>query len=263
MAFRLCLAFCLLAAAAASMVRSTMESRLRGRLRSDSWVARANAAVLLADNPRAVSWLLSAAEDEAPPVRRNARWALHRLTGLPWANQAEACASWWKREHSANGATGAAPPAPEDEMMGFGVHGLIVLQVEFEEGALTVSIESRLDGPLEIVPIEGRDYCSILFSNQGSPVRIIDPPEPAGGVVETRIRDGTGRLLQTWYWNFGRLRLEGGKATGETYDLSAVPPGRYVVECVTGPFAAGSDSPDWNLGVLWTDDLRRVVIIDR
>ncbi len=263
MAFRLCLAFCLLSAASVSMVRSTMEARLRERLRSDSWVDRANAAVLLADNPRAVRWLLPASMDEAPPVRENARWALHRLTGLPWASQPDECAEWWLRSQSVAGPGLPAPPDARDDSWEYGVPEVVDLNARCEDGALMVSIENRSQYAMKFASGIPIGYSAILYSRLGAPAAVLDPPEPGSGVVETRIWDLDGRRLQTWYWKIHRLRIDGGRSAGESYDLSAFPKGHYIAECVAGPFVAFTDDLERSFGFVISNGERRFVLIDR
>ncbi len=265
MAFRLCFAFCLLAAGAASMARSAIETRLRERLQSDSWVARANAAALLADNPRAVRWLIPAAMDEAPPVRANARWALFRLTDLPWAGRAEECAAWWRASHDAAGLPVANPsqaPSLEDEPLEWGVPDVFDLAAVLSDGFLRVSVENRSSTRLDFGPGPEWDYSAVLFSQSCTPVRVLDPPEPPPGMLESRIWDASGRRLQTWYWNLDGLQIQAGLSASENYDLSALPPGRYLAEVIAGPVGADSHRfegppPPGTRGE------RRLLVIDR
>lgn len=75
-----------------------------------SWRPRANRALELgrAGNPAAVDELLRLLRDPVKPVRDNALWGLHRLTGLAWGLHPQEAEAWWR------GRTGAGrehPPA--------------------------------------------------------------------------------------------------------------------------------------------------------
>ncbi len=80
------------------------------------WKKQANAMIDIALNERweEVPRLLAALDHSNARIRRNAEWALHHLTGLPWAGQPEVCRRWWT-SHGEAWMAGKAPSSPPPE----------------------------------------------------------------------------------------------------------------------------------------------------
>lgn len=230
---RACLAFCFLAAAAASMAPSLREAHLRARLEGDSWVGRANAAILLSDEPRAVPWLARLVGDEAPPVRNNARWALHRLTGWPWETRPSDCLA----------ALGGRSERFDMPDIATGTDEAIRVRLEWNDPDLVVSVEFLGTGDrpggagrfrkLRATPAER--YSAIFFARNGDVLETLEPPGPEPGSIETRLFAEDGRLLAVWRWMVDDLVLAPGARESERYSLDGLPPGPCFAILRVGP----------------------------
>jgi hypothetical protein len=270
MAFRLCVAFCLLASGLASMLRSVGEARLRERLFSDSWVSRANAAILLSDDRRAIPWLVALSDDPAPPVRANVRWALRRQTNIRWASNPEECRRWWLsaggQEPPPSRIDALIPPSPPMSDT-YGVPENLDLHLSWKGDSLCVSLVNHTDGKLNLSPHEAENYTAEIYGADGTPARILDAPEPSPASVETLIWSETGRHLASFWWNVdgAEIAIEGDLS--ETYDLSALPAGRFVAECRTGALAASHGDPLQTrflaIRMVATPGIRRLLIFRR
>ncbi|NUN49548.1 MAG: hypothetical protein HUU15_12040, partial [Candidatus Brocadiae bacterium] len=231
MALRLALAFCTAAAFAAALTPSLAARRLDSRSRSDQWIHRANAALLLADTPGAIPRLIALGSDPAPPVRANARWTLGRLTGWPWESEFQACASRWPAP------TAAFPRDPETSAVTFTLR---------DAGNGTIEAVLSNGGPVAVeLRRRDSDAAAIALFGPGARVaRLLRPEGSRSGAVTLRIHTAGGRCLQvSWISVHGAHLPAGGSWTGDA-SLSGLPRGVYRVDAVLGDTSADTPAAD-------------------
>ncbi len=82
------------------------------------WQETANEIIKVAvqNRKKRIPYLIEQLSSDRKQVRRNAVWALHHLTGLPWGEKRHACLKWWRKhgnEYLAGESPSEPPPGPE------------------------------------------------------------------------------------------------------------------------------------------------------